>query len=114
MAKHDLPMETEITWFLLASTLDLAFTGLALRFTAAGLTRGRFIESNPVANWVLQHWGFMGMAAFKLAIAGFVIGIALVIEPRRPRTARGLLLGATLVVGIVVVHTVRLLLLHRA
>lgn len=55
----------------------------------------------------------MGMVMFKAVLSLLVAGIAVVVHPHRPLVARGLLYGGTLVVGTVVVYSMRLLLLHR-
>ena len=113
MARRRLKFETEISWFILVSVLDIVMTWLALRFSSEGRTRGTFIESNPVAQWVLSRWGMQGMATFKLLMTMIVVIIAEVVGRSRPRLAQGLLWGGTLVVGSVVAYTVRLLFLHR-
>jgi len=88
-------------------------TFLALHFSAQGQTHGTFVESNPVAHWVLSHWGIPGMAVFKLVLTAVVVTIAEVVGSVRPQVARALLWGGTLVVSFVVLYTVRLLFLHR-
>ena len=113
MARRRLKFETEISWFVLAGTLDVVMTLLVLRFSAAGQTRATLIESNPVAQWILSRWGMPGLAAFKFLMTVLVVVIAEVVGTVRPRLARALLWGGTLVVGAVVVYSMRLLLLHR-
>lgn len=111
--KRLLRFETEISWFGLASALDVAITFLALRSSAVGQTQLTIVESNPIAQWVLHRWGFVGMGIFKLLMALIVIVIAEVVGRSRPIVGRGLLIGGTLVVSAVVVYSVRLLLQHR-
>jgi hypothetical protein len=53
------------------------------------------------------------MVIFKASSSLLVVAIALAIRPVRPLISRLLLLGGTLVVGAVVVYSVRLLILHR-
>lgn len=113
MARRRLKYESEISWFVLVSLLDIVFTWLALRFSAEGRTRGTFFESNPVAGWVLAQWGIQGMAVFKLSLTALVVGIAVFVGITHPRAARSLLIGGILTVGAVVAYTVRLLFLHR-
>jgi hypothetical protein len=113
MKRRRLPLETEVCWFLLVCALDVVFTHIALRLSAAGHTQLRFVESNPVARWVIHHWGLEGMVVFKASLSLLVVAIALGIRPLRPLTARLLLVGGTAVVGAVVVYSIRLLLLHR-
>jgi hypothetical protein len=71
------------------------------------------VESNPVAQWVLVRWGIQGLAVFKLAMTAVVVVIAEFIGKTRPQTARLLLTGGILVVGGVVIYTVKLLFAHR-
>lgn len=113
MARRGLRFETEISWFVLASVLDIVMTFLALRFSAEGQTRGMIIESNPVARWVLARWGIQGMVIFKLAMTTVVVTIAEIVGSVRPQVARALLWGGTIVVSSVVIYTIRLLFLHR-
>lgn len=107
------PLETEIAWFLLVSALDVVFTHIALHLSSIGATQLNFVESNPIARWVIENYGVRGMVVFKASSSLLVVGIALGIRPFRPLVSRLLLLGGTIVVGAVVVYTVRLLLLHR-
>lgn len=113
MARRGLRFETEVSWFVLVSILDIVMTWLALRFSAEGRTQGTFIESNPFAQWVLVRWGIQGMAIFKLIMTGLVVVIAEFVGRTRPLVAQALLWGGTAVVGSVVVYTVRLLFVHR-
>ncbi|MFM7040276.1 MAG: DUF5658 family protein [Planctomycetaceae bacterium] len=111
--RRRLPLETEISWFLLVCALDVVFTHIALHLTSIGATQLNFVESNPLARWVIQNWGLRGMVVFKASSSLLVVAIALAIRPVRPLVSRLLLLGGTLVVGVVVVYSVRLLILHR-
>ncbi len=108
-----LKLESEMSWFVLVSVLDIVMTFLALRFSAEGQTQLPIVESNPVAHWFLSRWGIRGMALFKLAMTALVVVIAQVVGRTRPLVASGLLIGGTMVVGSVVVYTIRLLFLHR-
>jgi hypothetical protein len=111
--RRRLPLETEISWFLLVCALDVVFTHIALHLSSIGATQLNFVESNPLARWVIQTWGLRGMVVFKASSSLLVVAIALAIRPVRPLVSRLLLLGGTLVVGAVVVYSVRLLILHR-
>ncbi|MFM7055707.1 MAG: DUF5658 family protein [Planctomycetota bacterium] len=106
-------LETEISWFFLVCALDVVFTHIALHLSSIGATQLTFVESNPLARFVIENWGLRGMVVFKASSALVVVAIALLIRPHRPLVSRLLLLGGTTVVGAVVVYTVRLLLLHR-
>jgi hypothetical protein len=111
--RRRLPLESEICWFLLVCALDVVFTHIALRQSAAGMTQATFVESNPIARRVIQNWGLTGMVIFKGSLSLLVVAIALIIRHARPVTARLLLLGGTAAVAAVVIYSLRLLLLHR-
>lgn len=101
--------ETLISWFVLASVLDIVLTFLILRYSAEGRTRSPLIEGNPIARWILHHTGFAGMAVFKLLITGLVCVIAEIVGRQRPALGAGLLRVGTLIVGGVVIYSVLLL-----
>jgi len=113
MARRGMLFETEVSWFVLASALDVALTFLVLHYSNSGLTHGTFVESNPLAQWFIAHWGFRGMAGYKLLMTLIVVGIAEFVGRQKPMIARILLWGGTIVVASVVIHSVRLLLAHR-
>lgn len=104
-----LKFETEICWFALVGALDVFLTYLLLRFSSQGLTHNMVIESNPVARWVLQQWGFNGLGAFKAVMIVLVVVIAESVGRARPGVGRGLLIVGTLIVGAVVVYSARML-----
>ncbi len=113
MARRGLLFETEVSWFVLASALDVALTFLVLHYSNSGMTHGTFVESNPVAQWFIIHWGFRGMAGYKLLMTLIVVVIAEFVGRQKPTVARMLLWGGTIMVAAVVIQSVRLLLAHR-
>lgn len=100
-----LPLESETTWYILASCLDIFLTYLLLRHQ-------NFQEANPIARYFLDHWGWKGMIYFKLAMVAFVTVLAQIIATRKPETARRLLIFASLVVGGVVIYSISLYVRH--
>lgn len=90
-------LRDEASYFLLANFMDIVMTGILLRFSA--------VEANPIANYVLQRFGFSGMVGFKIASVALVCLIAFLIATRSQLKARLLLLGGTLVVSAVVVYS---------
>ncbi|GAB5444099.1 MAG: hypothetical protein Fues2KO_44480 [Fuerstiella sp.] len=108
--KTKLQYESELSWFILVGALDVFMTYLILRFSAEGRTSNTMIEGNPIARWVLQQWGLRGMVLFKFVMIAAVAVIAEVVGRRRPSVGRVLLIGGTLVVGGVVIYSLRLLL----
>ena len=113
MTRRRMLFETEVSWFVLASALDVALTFLVLHYSNNDLTHGTFVESNPIAQWFISHWGLRGMAGYKLLMTLIVVVIAEFVGRQKPLVARMLLWGGTIVVAIVVIHSVRLLLAHR-
>lgn len=104
-----LPLESETTWYVLLSVLDVVLTYLLLRQSANPEARVRLYESNPVARWVLNHYGMRGMIGFKFVLVAAVAVIAQVVATRRPEWARYLLYFACVAVGAVVVYSAYLL-----
>jgi hypothetical protein len=91
--------------FLLSlfSLLNLADLFLTLQLLQH--THGEVYEWNPVANWWLACFGWIGLVFFKLTIVLFSTGLFLVIARSRPRAgSRALLLACTLL-AIVVLYS---------
>lgn len=93
--------------FVLVSALDVLMTYILL--SQGG---GRFVEANPVARYFIHGWGPRGMVYFKFATVAFVCVLAQIIARHQPRAARGLLLGATFLVAVVVIYSFSLLIRH--
>ena len=101
--------ENEISWFVLASAMDVFVTFIILRLSGQGLTRLNMIESNPVAQWVIRHSGMPGMVAFKFVMVAIVVTAAELVGRKHFRIGRLLLLAGTTVVGGVAVYSLILL-----
>ena len=108
--RRHLRFESEISWFVLVSALDVFMTWAILRFSAEGTTRNTMIEGNPIARWVIHHWGIRGMVYFKFAMVAVVVVIAEIVGHSRPLMARLLLFAGTAIVGSVVAYSLMLLL----
>ncbi len=102
-----LPLETETSWYLLLSVLDVLFTYILL--TRRGEGGMRFYESNPVARMVLGLYGVKGIIVFKFVLVAVVCFIAQLVATRRPRTAKYLMWFAMAAVGGVVAYSAYLL-----
>lgn len=93
-----LPHARKLFIFLALSVADLGLTWHLL-----GNSSGQIGEANPLANWLLSHGGWAGLAVFKAATVLVVVGAAMGVELRRPAGGGfvlGLACGAlTLVVG---------------
>ena len=103
--RKQLPLERETAVFILANALDVFMTHRLLHM-------GGFRESNPLADYFLAHWGIRGMVYFKFVLVAFVAVIAQIVYAHRPRTARWLLNGASLLTACVVLYSVRLLVVN--
>ncbi len=95
--RHQLPLQSETNFFILANVLDIVFTNILLRMDA--------IEANPIANYFLIHWGFHGMIAFKLFLVACVCLITQLIAVHHLLRARQTLYFGTLIVSVVVVYS---------
>jgi uncharacterized protein DUF5658 len=100
-------LQQETLRYVLVSALDLFMTYVLLRQVGVD-----FIESNPVAGRFFRDYGLKGMINFKFGMVALVCVIAQIVVRRRPRTAKWLLNGATLVVAGVVVYSAMLLVRH--
>lgn len=98
-------IETAAVWFLLLNCLDAAFTYILLRLPPLEEGGHRVVEANRIAAWFLDRWGFQGLFGFKLFLALFVCGIAMVIASRNVDLAKRLLVLGTLTILMVVVYS---------
>jgi riboflavin transporter FmnP len=102
--RQPLSLEAETLLFILASALDASLTYFMVEHG-----EGRFVESNPIAEFFILNWGHHGMVYFKFAMVAFVCVIAQIIAFTRVETARRLLIFATVVVSVVVAYSLVLL-----
>jgi hypothetical protein len=69
----------KLALFALLSLADLALTRYLLE------TRGLAVsESNPLAAWWLERFGWLGLTGFKLAMMALAAGLGLMVYRRRP------------------------------
>ena len=101
---HQLPLQSETNYFILVNVLDIVFTNILLRMHA--------IEANPIANYVLIHFGFPGMITFKLLLVAGVCLITQLIAVQHIRRARQTLYFGTAIVGVAVVYSAFLLIVR--
>lgn len=106
-----IPLEFETLLFVVASTLDAVMTW---KLITGQFSNGRiwFVESNPIARYVLYSWGLDAMIYFKFGMVAFVVTICQVIARSKLDVARRLLLFATVVVSGVVLYSFSLLWPH--
>ncbi|MEZ6047349.1 MAG: DUF5658 family protein [Planctomycetaceae bacterium] len=71
-----------------------------------------FYESNPIAGFILDHWGVRGMIYFKAIVVAVVILITQFIARQRLKWARFLLNFGSVVVLCVVFYSLWLLMKH--
>ncbi len=80
-------------WYVL--TVVLVALNLADYFLTAELMRfgDVEVESNPLARYVAENLGLLGMLAFKLSTVALVVTIMQIVRSRRPAMAWGMQLG---------------------
>src|SRR5262245_27473989 len=86
--------------YLLLSLFDLVLTWQLLQYG-----EGQVYESNPIVNWWLTHYGWLGLTAFKLVAVVVVGGLAAIICLHGPRTGRMVLSFVCAVLLMVVVYS---------
>ncbi len=94
-----LRLESETSWFVLLNLCDAIATFLLLRRNT------HYSESNPIARWFYEGWGFRGMVWFKVAMVLFVITIAQIVARKNEPLARLLLIFGCVAGGIVFVYS---------
>lgn len=90
----------KLALFLVLNLFDLLLTRLLV---VPGNHHAR--ELNPVANWFLHSWGWMGLTGFKLGMVLLVIAALQFIAIHRPRVAACLLEGGCYVLAAVVLYS---------
>lgn len=100
----ELPLQNETTWFIFANCLDVFVTYILIRSGA--------IESNPVANYFLQNYGFAVMIYYKMAVVAFVCVVTQLVAWKNLAKARWLMRIGILIVGAVVVYSSALFVKH--
>lgn len=69
-------------WLVFLASLDIILTRFILFFSG--------VELNPIAIWVMEKGGIVGLSIFKFSAVVFVILVCEFIARVRPRTARRL------------------------
>lgn len=65
-------------WLLLLSSMDIMLTWVILLFGGA--------EVNPIARWIIDHYGLPGMIIYKFALIVFFISICEIVGTLRDST----------------------------
>ena len=85
--------------FVLLSLGDLLLTWWLLEHS------GRVVcEANPIADWWLERFGWLGLAGFKASMVLFVIVLTSVISRHRPHAARRILGFGCTILALVALH----------
>jgi hypothetical protein len=100
--RRPLPLESETTWFILLSFLDLLLTFVLLQ-------DGGFRESNPLALRVLSSVGLRGLILFKFGLVTFVCVLTQIIARRQLPAARTVIQFAIVASAIVLLFSAWLL-----
>lgn len=99
------PLNTSTWLFIFVSLMDFVMTFLLLQ-------TGSFRESNPLADYCLSCWGWVGMGAFKLVVVSIVILAVNIISLQRIKTAQCILWFGFIFTGTVVLYSTFLLTSH--
>ncbi len=86
--------------FALLSGADLLLTWRLVQHSA-----GQVYESNPLANWWLRHYGWLGLAVYKGLAVGLVLALWAIVVRSRPRVGRWMLTFACSAVAVVVLYS---------
>lgn len=97
---------------LIALFVGLSVTDLYLTWQLIETPGRVFYEANPVAARILQKFGWWGLAAYKFACAGTMLGAAILLARWNRRAARRVLFLACACVGVVVGYSGLLFLTH--
>jgi Domain of unknown function (DUF5658) len=108
MLFEGLPLEGETGLFIAASTLDVMMTNFLINHANVA-SHVLFVESNPLARYFMDSWGFDGVVYFKFGLVAFVSLICQVIARSRIVVARRVLYFATALVSAVVAYSAVLL-----
>jgi hypothetical protein len=87
---------------LILSAADLLMTFALFRSSPT------FYESNPLARWVFLRWDMAGMVFFKFSLIAFAIALGEVIERRRPRWGKAVLVVGCIAACYAFTHGLRL------
>jgi len=93
--------------FALLSVADFLLTWLLARVSEDCL-----MEANPLAAWVLEHYGWLGLGLYKAFLVGLVLTLCLVIARRRPGTGRLVCAVGCNSLAVVVCYSLALLLVY--
>jgi len=100
-------LQRETMVFILVNTLDIYMTWrLLLRASQGG---ARYYESNPVAQFIIHHWGTNGMIYFKFGMVAFIVLLTQIIATKKIPLARFVVNLGTAVVVFVVFYSLWLL-----
>jgi hypothetical protein len=88
---------------LLFALLSLSDLGLTCYLLCAG--SGTVYESNPIAAWWLERFGWLGLAAFKVVMATVAGVLGILVFLRRPRAGNQLLVLGCAVLAAVVLYS---------
>ncbi len=89
--------------FVGLSALDYCLTRLLIE-----QTEGLVYESNPLAAWMLEGYGWAGLAVYKMTCSAVVLMLAAIVSRFRPRAGRRLLAGSVAMLVLVTGYSLSL------
>ena len=98
------PLQDETATFILANVMDIFATFILLRIGGS--------ETNPIARFFLDHWGFDGMIFFKMMVIAFFCIVTQFIADQNLSRARSLLRFGSTVVACVVIYSAVLIMIQ--
>src|SRR5262249_24186328 len=103
------PVTHRRTALLMALFAALTVTDLVLTWYLRHVNGEGFYEANPVAETVLERFGWLGLGCYKLGCAGTVLAVTAALGRRRPRLARRVLAVGCPILAAVVGYSLFLL-----
>ncbi|QDU79603.1 hypothetical protein Pla110_13140 [Polystyrenella longa] len=101
-------LQRESVTFIIINLCDILMTWFLLAgrpMHSDHHTGNSFYESNPLAGYILNHWGIEGMVYFKSAMVGFVILVTQIIAQSKLPVARWILNFGSIIVLCVVCYS---------
>jgi type II secretory pathway component PulF len=94
-------------WFVFLAALDIILTYLILHPVlfprGADMTESRGMETNALADWIIERWDVPGMVAFKFLLVVLVVVLCEIIGRRKEETGRRIAEWAVAITAIPVV-----------
>lgn len=91
-------LRKEIVLYGVVSALDLFMTCFLLSY-------GNFYETNPLADWMFQTSGVLGLVLYKFSIISIAIAVLLTLASENIKVAKKIISFAIVITALVVVYS---------